>query len=430
MTDTDQNPARELDLVVFGATGFVGRLVAEHLAHHAPADLTIGLAGRDRSRLEAARAKLPSAASDWPLLVADATDEAAMTDLAARTRVVVTTVGPYARFGTALVAACAAAGTHYCDLTGEVLFVRDVIDAHHETARETGARIVTSCGFDSVPSDLGVLLTAEQAAADGQGELVEATLHVRSARGGLSGGTIDSMRQQIREMTADAGRRRLALDPYALSPDRELEADRDPGPGRTTAPAPAPARRPPGLPITRDAATGRWSAPFLMGPFNTRIVRRSNALTGWSYGHGLRYSEVHDTGRGARGALRAGALAVGLGVVAAGMTLAPTRALLDRLLPAPGEGPTAEEMAAGRFHMEVDAVTTTGARYLTTVAAERDPGYTGTAVMLGESALALATGGPSLPTGSGVLTPATALGDVLVERLRAHGFTLEARRVA
>ncbi|WP_374928987.1 saccharopine dehydrogenase family protein [Kytococcus sedentarius] len=443
MTDTHHPPAdatdpaaaaaREFDLVLFGATGFVGRLVAAHLAEHAPADLRIALAGRDRDRLESARSDLPPTAAAWPLVVADASDEASMRQLARRTRVVVTTVGPYARHGRLLVAACAEAGTHSCDLTGEVLFVREAIDAHHERARETGARIVTSCGFDSVPSDLGVLLTAAQAEADGQGTLGRATLHVRSLRGGFSGGTIDSMREQLAQMASDPRARRVALDPYALSPDRASEPDRDgepalgaESPQRSRALARRAADR---LPIERDAATGRWSAPFLMAPYNTRIVRRSNALLGWRHGRGLRYREVHDTGRGPRGAVRAAALAAGLGVVAAGMAWAPTRALLGRVLPAPGEGPSAEAMASGRFVMELDAETTTGARYLTTVAAERDPGYTGTAVMLGESALALAMADDSLPSRTGVLTPATALGPALVHRLRERGFTLETRRV-
>ncbi|MDO5493427.1 MAG: saccharopine dehydrogenase NADP-binding domain-containing protein [Nesterenkonia sp.] len=419
---------REFDLVLFGASGFVGRLTAEHLARHAPGDLRIALAGRSRERLEAARADLPEPADRWPVLVVDATDEGDVADLASRTRTVVTTVGPYVRYGRLLLGACAAAGTHCCDLTGEVLFVREAIDRHHARAESTGARIVNSCGFDSVPSDLGVLVTARRAAADGEGTLTDTVLRVRSLRGGLSGGTIDSMRQQMVDMSRDSASREQVRDPYGLSPDRQQEPTDF---GRTSlGGASLLDRLRASSPVRRDEATGRWSAPFAMAPFNTRIVRRSNALTGWSYGRGLRYSEVSDTGSGLRGAGRAVLAGVALGGLAAGMSLRPTRAVLDRFLPDPGEGPSEETRDAGRFVLDIEASTTTGARYTTRVAADADPGYSGTAIMLGEAALAVAVDGAAgrLPQRAGVLTPATALGEVLVDRLRARGFIFETRR--
>lgn len=430
---------REFDLVLVGATGFVGRLTAAHLARSAPAGLRIALAGRNESRLADVRRTLPDAAADWPLVVVDTLDEVAVRRLARRTRAVVTTVGPYAEYGRHLLGACAAAGTHYADLTGEVLFVRDMIDRHHATAQDTGARIVTSCGFDSVPSDLGVFLTAQRAAEDGEGTLEETVLHVRSMRGGMSGGTVDSMRRQFAEMGEDPERAAIVADPFGLSPDRDAEPDRHdagrPASGAAAPPAPAAAgplgrlrRLASASPVRRDATSGTWHAPFFMAGYNTRVVRRSNALTDWSYGRGLRYREVSDTGSGPRGALTAAALTAALAGVAGGMRFAPTRALLDRRLPKPGEGPSEESMARGRFVMEVEATTTTGARYVTRVAADKDPGYTGTAVMLGESALALAMEDDALPDRAGVLTPATGLGQALVERLRAHGFTLTTER--
>ncbi len=415
---------REFDLVLVGATGFVGRLTAEHLARHAPRELRIGLGGRSEERLAEARRDLPEAAADWPLVVVDTMEEESVRSLARRTRVVVTTVGPYAEYGRLLLGACAAAGTHYADLTGEVLFVRDMADAHHATAQSTGARIVNSCGFDSVPSDLGVLLTAERAAADGEGTLGETTLRVRSMRGGVSGGTVDSMRRQFAEAAEDADRAAIVKDPYGLSPDRDAEPDRaGSAQGRR-----GKRRSAPSVPVSKDATSGRWEAPFVMAGYNTRIVRRSNALTDWSYGRGFRYREVSDTGAGPRGLLRSAGTTAVLGGLVGGMRFAPTRALIDRALPKPGEGPSEESMARGRFVMDVDATTSTGARYTTRVAADRDPGYTGTAVMLGEAGLALAADEDRLPARAGVLTPATALGDVLVERLRAHGFTLETHR--
>lgn len=426
---------REFDLVLVGATGFVGKLTAAHLARSAPSEMRIALAGRSEDKLATVRATLPQAAADWPLVTVDALDEVAVRRLARRTRAVVTTVGPYTAYGRHLLGACAAAGTHYADLTGEVLFVRDMIGRHHATAQGTGARIVTSCGFDSVPSDLGVYLTAQRAAEDGEGTLEETVLHVRSMRGGFSGGTVDSMRRQFAEMGQDEERAAIVADPFGLSPDRDAEPDRHDagrpaaGEGQAAEGVRGRVRRlASASPVRRTGGSGTWQAPFFMASYNTRIVRRSNALTDWSYGRGFRYSEVTDTGSGPRGAVTAGVLTGALAGMAAGMRFSPTRALLDRALPKPGEGPSEEDMARGRFVMEVEATTTTGARYVTRVAADKDPGYTGTAVMLGEAALALAAEDAALPDRAGVLTPATGLGDALVERLRAHGFTLTTER--
>jgi short subunit dehydrogenase-like uncharacterized protein len=443
---SDTTP-RDLDIVIFGATGFVGRLTAAYLAEQAPAGVQIALAGRNRERLEEVRAGLPDAAAEWEIIVADASEPVTLAALAARTRVVATTVGPYVRLGMPLVEACAIAGTHYCDLTGEVLFVRQSADTWHETARETGARIVHSCGFDSIPSDLGVLVTADTVAGDGAGELTETVLSVVSMRGGVSGGTIDSMRQQAILMRADAAVRAIVADPYGLSPDRAAEprsrgaeagAEADAGAGAGAgALAGALAktvwtsavrlgRR---SPIRRDPVTGHWTGPFVMAGFNTRIVRRSNALLGWRYGRAFRYREVVDFGNSAKAPVLATGMSAGLLGLAGAMAFEPTRAVVDRFLPKPGEGPSEENQANGRFRMVIRTTTTTGAAYRTKVGADRDPGYSGTAVMLGESALALALDGDLLPGGGGVLTPATGLGSVLVDRLVAQDFTFDCERV-
>ena len=435
----------DLDIVIFGATGFVGRLTAAYLAEQAPAGVRIALAGRNRERLEEVRAGLPDAAAEWEIIVADASEPVTLAALAARTRVVATTVGPYVRLGMPLVEACAIAGTHYCDLTGEVLFVRQSADTWHETARETGARIVHSCGFDSIPSDLGVLVTADTVAADGAGELTETVLSVVSMRGGVSGGTIDSMRQQAILMRADAAVRAIVADPYGLSPDRpaeprsrgaeagaEADAGADAGAGAGAlaktvwTSAVRLVRR---SPIRRDPVTGHWTGPFVMAGFNTRIVRRSNALLGWRYGRAFRYREVVDFGNSAKSPVLATGMSAGLLGLAGAMAFEPTRAVVDRFLPKPGEGPSEENQANGRFRMVIRTTTTTGAAYRTKVGADRDPGYSGTAVMLGESALALALDGDRLPGGGGVLTPATGLGSVLVDRLIAQDFTFDCERV-
>jgi short subunit dehydrogenase-like uncharacterized protein len=404
---------RELDVVVFGATGFVGRLVAKHLAEHAPPQTRIGLAGRSLDKLTAVRAALPEQAADWPLLVADTTDVESLARLAASTRVVATTVGPYLRYGLPLVEACAHAGTHYADLTGEVLFVRDSIDRFHDAAVASGARIVHACGFDSVPSDLGVLLAAEQARTDGAGELEDTTLLVVSMRGGVSGGTVDSARAQLEQVAADPASKRLVADPYALSPDREAE--------------PELGNEHDGLGVAQEL--GVWTAPFVMAPFNTRIVRRSNALQGWAYGRRFRYREVMSTGKSVVAPALAVGTAVSMGAFLAGMSFGPTRSLLDRVLPSPGEGPGEKARESGHFRVEVHARTSSGATYVSTVAAKGDPGYAATAVMQGESALCLALDAARLPPGGGVLTPATAMGAALADRLRAAGFTLSVSRV-
>lgn len=407
---------RDLDVVIYGATGFVGVLVAGHLAAHAPAGTRIALAGRSAARLEELRAKL---GVDWPVLVADAADTAALETMAAAAHVVITTVGPYAKYGRILAHACAAAGTDYVDLTGEVLFARASIDENHELARSTGARIVHSCGFDSIPSDLGVHVLHARIAADGAGELTDTTLVVTSLRGGVSGGTIDSLRHQLDVVKKDRGLRRLAASPYSLSP--------------------APAEEP-DLGRQDDLATPRASevdpslrgslAPFVMAPYNTRVVRRSNALRGYAYGRGFRYREAMSMGRSPLSPVLAVMTKVGLGALALGLSLPPTRYVLDRILPKPGEGPDERARREGHFTVDVFTRTTTGARYKARVRAKGDPGYAATAVMLGESALALVHDRAALPvTPGGVLTPATGIGDALVGRLRAAGLEITAASI-
>ncbi|MBB2899298.1 short subunit dehydrogenase-like uncharacterized protein [Kineococcus radiotolerans] len=402
--------ARDVDIVLFGASGFVGRLTAAHLAAHAPAGTRIVLAGRSRERLAAVARGLGPVAADWPLVVADASDEESLRTLAESTRVVVSTVGPYLRHGLPLVQACARAGTHYADLTGEVLFVRASIDTADEAARASGARIVHSCGFDSVPSDLAVLLAHEWAQAQDAGPLASATLEVLSARGGFSGGTVDSLRLQLDTARRDRRAQRLVGAPYALSPDRAHEPDLG--------------RQPDVFRPHRREATGEWVAPFVMATYNTRVVRRSNALLDHAYGPRLRYAEVMAfSGRTA--ALRASAVTGVLAGLTGLLAVQPLRPLLDRLLPSPGTGPGERTRRTGHFRLRVDARTESGRRATVTVAAQGDPGYAATAVMLGQSALALALDGDRLPARAGVLTPATGIGFPLVNRLRHEGFTLD-----
>ncbi|CAA9403917.1 MAG: putative membrane protein [uncultured Propionibacteriaceae bacterium] len=406
---------RELDIVLVGATGFVGRLTAQHLALHSPPTTRIGLAARSSERLTRMQADLPDRARQWPLITLDVTDSAATTVLAGRTRVVVSTVGPYLRYGLPLVQACATAGTDYADLTGETLFARRAIDACHDVARATGARIVPACGFDSVPSDLGVGLTAAVAAADGHSQLADTVLHVRAIRGGISGGTIDSLRHQILHAGTDRALRAVARDPMALAGGSDPAAE-----PRT--------RRPRRRLIERDPRTGGYQTRFVMGGFNRQIVLRSNEIAGRPYGPQFHYREVVDTGTGPAGAAKAAVIAAGSTAVMAGMMVPPTRWLLDAVLPSPGAGPSVRTRRRGRFLLEVEAATPGGPRYRTRIAADQDPGYAATAVMLAQSAFALAND-EDLPDRAGVLTPMTALGENLAARLRAQDFRIETRVV-
>jgi short subunit dehydrogenase-like uncharacterized protein len=402
---------RDHDVVVYGATGFVGKLTAEYLARAAPEGAKVALGGRSQAKLEQLRAELGGGAADWPLVVADSADEGAVAELAASTKVVATTVGPYAKYGFPLVEACAAAGTHYADLTGEVLFMRKTIDLADAPAKASGARIVHTCGFDSIPSDLGVFLLAEHARDHGLGELDDTTYVVVKMRGGASGGTIDTLRTTVDTVKKDKSARRTLLDPYALSPDRAAEpdvgAERDP------------------VGATHELELGGWLAPFVMGTLNSRVVRRSNALLGHAYGRKLRYRELMATGTGPLGAARAAGVAAGLGAVFAGFAMPGARQLLDRVLPDPGEGPSETVREKGFFRIDIHTRTSSGARLVCEIRAPGDPGYKATAVMLGESALALALDEDKLPAATGVLTPATALGHVLVARLRAAGHSYE-----
>ncbi len=405
---------RELDVVVFGATGFVGQLVAEYLATFAPSGVTIGLAGRSLAKLQKVRDGLPAGAHEWPLIVADSNNSAELKAMALRARVIATTVGPYAKYGLPLVEACANVGTHYVDLTGEVLFVRRCADQFDAAAKASGARIVNSCGFDSIPSDLGVFLAYQQATADGAGTLTDTTLVVKSMKGGFSGGTIDSMRTQVDEIKADRSLRKLLADPYSLSPDRSaVSAAKQP---KDT------------VVVEKSTELGGWIGPFVMASYNTRIVRRSDALLDWAYGPSFRYREVSFFGNGPTAPAKAAAMATGLGFALVGMGTPGLRTMLDRALPDPGEGPSEAARKAGRFQIEVNAKTTSGATYVSTIAAAGDPGYAATSVMISEAALCLALEADDLPDRAGVLTPATAMGDQLAERLRRADFTVEVKR--
>ncbi|MGO8997331.1 MAG: saccharopine dehydrogenase family protein [Polyangiaceae bacterium] len=409
--------SRPYDVVVWGATGFTGRLVAEYIAQHygAKRDLRWAIAGRSRDKLAQIRDSLVAidpAARDLPLLVGDGRDRASLDPIVSSTRVVATTVGPYAIHGHELAASCAENGTDSCDLTGEPQFVVSTIERHHARARETGARLVHCCGFDSIPSDLGVLLLQNEMQARHGTRCSEVKYFLAKMKGGFSGGTAASALHVAEEMAHDPSVRRIIGNPYALDPER---TDRGPD-GQDQR----------GVRWDDDLQT--WTGPFMMAAINTRIVRRSNALLGYAWGKDFRYSECAAFSKGPGGLLAATAMSVGFGVFFVLAALGPTRTLLAGMVPSPGEGPTKEQRDAGFFVVKLVGISEgdSGARthrLLGTVRGQSDPGYGETAKMLTESAVCLAKDDLDVP--GGVLTPASSMGMKLVERLRRAGMTFD-----
>lgn len=389
---------RDFDVVLFGATGYTGQVVAEYLQQHAPAGLRWAIAGRSQSKLEQVRDAV--AAPSVPTLLASSDDEASLRAMAKRATVVITTVGPYAVLGLPLVRACAAEGTHYVDLTGEVQFTRSSIDECNDAAKRSGACIVHSCGFDSIPSDLGCLLLHDHFQRGGQGGLSRATLYVDKMKGGFSGGTAQSLLSLFDDAAESESVQELLSDPYALTPDRERGPDTDDDAS-----------------ALYDEKIGRWTALFPMAPVNTRVVRRSNALLGHPYGKDFRYTERSVFAAGTKGMLLARVVAAGYrGMMRCGES-APSRALLRAFLPAGGAGPTRAQRDAGYFRIRVRGEARDGSVATAQIVGHADPGYAETAKMLAESAFLLSTG--THP--GGVSTPAAALGLPLVERLRVAG---------
>jgi short subunit dehydrogenase-like uncharacterized protein len=407
---------RPYDVVVWGATGVAGQLVADHLTgQYTPEELSLALGGRNEERLRRVETRLVDGTREWddlPLVLGDATDPASLRELARSTRVVCTTVGPYTTYGTPLVEACVEAGTDYCDLTGEVTWIREMIDRYHDEAVETGARIVHSCGFDSIPADLGNLLVQSFATDEFDAPCELVRIYLEAGSGGVSGGTMASAVAMYEAASTDPIARQTLRNPYSLAPRGE-RAGVDPGEQR----------RP-----KRDPLRDVWTAPSPMAPVNERVVRRSNAVLGYPWGREFRCSEVVPTGRGLGGAAAASAIAVGLGLGDVAMSIGPVREGLSRFVfPEPGEGPTNAQMDAGHFTVRVFGRGTApdGPFVVASeISADRDPGYGATAQMLGEAAMCLVREEIDSPVPGGVLTPASGIGAPLAERLREVGLTV------
>ncbi|MEJ2530633.1 MAG: saccharopine dehydrogenase NADP-binding domain-containing protein [Halioglobus sp.] len=401
---------KEFDLIIWGASGFTGGLVVEYLLdrYGIGGDLNWAIAGRNRDKLTGLRAALvPSGQRrQLPIVIADSADPDSLTAMVERTEVVCSTVGPYARYGTPLVAACAEAGTDYCDLTGEPQWMARVIEAYQASAEASGARIVHTCGFDSIPSDLGVWYL-QQTMLERYGVPASRVKgRIGRTRGTASGGTVASIMHLMEEARKDPSIRRLVADPYSLYPPG-VAPGRD-GPDQTGA--------------RYDQDFRQWTAPFVLSATNSRVVRRSNAVLGFPWGEAFRYDESLLCPSRAR------AVAMALGTGAGMLTLAagPTRVLARRFLPKPGEGPDREQREAGFYEMFFHGIhpDDRSKDIRVKVTGDMDPGYGSTAKMLGEAAVCLACDEPAV--GGGFWTPSSAMDGQLLQRLEENaGLTFE-----
>lgn len=399
---------RKYDIILYGASGFVGQQTVAYVAQHAKG-VAWAIAGRSQAKLEAVLRVLKVKV---PIIVADAQDSAALQALAAQTRVVLSSAGPFALHGSSLVAACVHCKTHYVDITGETPWVRAMIDAHHAQAAAQGTRIVPCCGFDSVPSDIGAYLVAQEMLRRHAEPCVDVKASF-SMRGGLNGGTLASVLNIMAK-----GQTEAFSNPFLLNPEhRKSKTDathQDPtGPHR-------------------DADFGAWLGPFFMGPINTRVVRRSAALMQGSgdaaYAKGFHYQEYLRFGKGAFAALAAAGMSAGALAGHSALQFSPVRRFTAAIAPKPGQGPSQRAMDGGSFRCELVGKSASGKEVRAIVSDKGDPGNRATTKMVCESALALALNLGELPGGSqrgGVITPAFALGDALVKRLRAAGMKMD-----
>lgn len=382
-------PSPKLDIVVYGATGFTGQLVAEYLASHyrGDANLKWAMAGRSKDKLAAVRDAI-GAPKDLPLIVADAADPASLEAMVAQTKSIITTVGPYMLYGNGLLAACVAAGVDYFDLCGEPPWMRQKIEEHEAAAKKSGARIVFSCGYDSLPFELGVFCAQEEARKTLGAAAPRVKGRVRAMKGTFSGGTAASMRALFEAAARDPNLVALMRNPFALTPGFE-------GP-----------KQPPGNRPVYDEDLKTWTAPFVMANINTRNVHRSNMLLGFPYGKDFLYDEMVITGPGEQGE------------AAAKKVMAANNKLSGNEVPKPGEGPSKEERETGYYDLLFVAIAPDGRQARAVVKGDRDPGYGSTSKMIAECAICLLRDATDVP--GGFWTPGAAMQHKLIKRLADH----------
>lgn len=403
-----KNTERKYGIVLYGATSFVGQLVAAYLQKflaedNSSSEVSWAIAGRNQEKLEQVKKQVGN--SELPLIIADSEDADSLNEMAAQAQVIISTVGPYLKYGEPLIKACAENGTDYVDLTGEALFIKDMLDKYQQTAKDSGARIVNSCGFDSLPSDLGVLFT-QNCAQKAHGEYCDTiNMRVKAAKGGLSGGTVSSMATIFEEIAKDKSLRKQLANPYILNDD-----------------AKRPNVRQENVSLPQwDADNERWVAPFIMASINTRIVHRSNQLRDYQYGRDFKYDEAIWLPAGLKGRLMSYGMTAGIAGFAASMMFKPSRDLLnEHVLPKPGDGPSKSEQENGYFDIRFFGYINKNHQVLTKVTGDKDPGYGSTCQMLAQSALCLLQDISKEQVAGGFWTPAAAMGETLIERLQNH----------
>ncbi len=400
---------RAYAVVLYGATSFVGQITAHYLAEFLSAnkdksgsEINWAIAGRDQEKLNELQSKL---ASKVDIIIANSDDAASLDAMTEQTQVIISTVGPYLKYGEPLIKSCVDNGTDYVDLTGEAIFIKDMMDKYQEAAKQSGARIVNSCGFDSIPSDLGVYFTQKQAEAKFDSACDVIQMRVKAAKGGLSGGTIASMATIFEEVGQDKSRRKQVANPYLLNDDKNAPNVRQSNVSKPE----------------YDSEHKRWLAPFVMASINTRIVHRSNQLLGYEYGREFKYDEAMWMKDGLKGKLTSYALSAGLLGFATAMMITPSRELLSKhVLPKSGSGPSKEEQENGYFDIRLFGQTANKDSITTKVTGDKDPGYGSTSRMLSQAALCLAQDISKEEVKGGFWTPASAMGDKLLARLEKH----------
>ncbi|MDK9557834.1 saccharopine dehydrogenase NADP-binding domain-containing protein [Marinobacter sp. M216] len=403
--------AATYDLVVFGATSFVGQILTRYLldTYGLGKSVNWAIAGRSETKLNTLKEELGKDAKELPVILADASDERALQAMCGQTRVIISTVGPYALYGEPLVQACVRTGTDYCDLTGEVQWIRKMVDRYEDEAKASGARIVHSCGFDSIPSDMGVWFLQEKAEQTFGAPCRDVRMRVKVAKGEFSGGTVASLMNAVKEAAADSKLRKELANPFSICPPEHRSKTRQPSLKGAE----------------YDKTFDVWLAPFVMGAINTRIVHRSNALQNARYGKEFTYDEAMMAGRGIKGRLAAYGITGGLGAFLTASALKPTRWLVEKFVPKPGEGPSPAAQKAGFYDLRFVGRTEDGKTIITKVTGDRDPGYGSTGKMLGEAGMCLAFDVPAEKEG-GFWTSSSLLDGSLMERLTSKaGLTFD-----
>jgi short subunit dehydrogenase-like uncharacterized protein len=403
----NQESDHQYDLIVFGATSFVGQILTTYMIEHlgTNSDISWAIAARSATKLIELRDSYGESAKHLPMIIAESHDEASLKAMCSQTRVIISTVGPYALYGELLVKTCAETGTDYTDLTGEAQWIKQMQDKYQQAAQDSGARIVNSCGFDSIPSDMGMFTLQQQAKEKFNHPMPHTKLRVKAIKGGASGGTVASMIEAIKAAKADPKVRRQMGNPYLLcGKDHQYEQKAHSVKG----------------PIF-DKEFNSWVAPFIMEAINSRIVLHSNALMGMAYGKDFTYSEGVLTGPGFKGRVGAVMSTLGFGALGVGLFFSPLRALLEKfVLPAPGEGPSPEAQLKGFFDLRLYGADNDGNHLMVKVTGDRDPGYGSTAKMLAQAGLCMAMDIKKEDQAGGFLTPSTAMGGALIKRLEDH----------